>query len=163
LSGDIKIDRYQTVDRDAVLAMSLSAWEPVFQLMESDVPTYVFNAFYPDGWQARQLADIETFLDNEADPVWVAKRDDVVIGWIGGRVHRDDRMGEIYILAVSPDHQRKGISRSLMDHLTEYMRDQNLSMMMVETGDDRGHAASRATYESAGFERWPVARYFRKL
>lgn len=36
-------------------------------------------------------------------------------------------------------------------------------MMMVETGDDEGHAQSLATYENAGFKRYPVARYFRKL
>lgn len=34
---------------------------------------------------------------------------------------------------------------------------------MVETGDDPGHQPSLSTYESAGYERWPVARYFREL
>jgi RimJ/RimL family protein N-acetyltransferase len=38
-----------------------------------------------------------------------------------------------------------------------------MRIAMVETGDDPGHAPSRAAYEAAGFERWPVARYFRKL
>jgi hypothetical protein len=33
----------------------------------------------------------------------------------------------------------------------------------VETGDDPGHAPARAAYERTGFERWPVARYFREL
>jgi hypothetical protein len=28
---------------------------------------------------------------------------------------------------------------------------------------DPGHAASRASYEAVGFERWPVARYFKAL
>ena len=43
------------------------------------------------------------------------------------------------------------------------MRSAGMQIVMVETGDDPGHAASRATYESIGFERWPVARYFREL
>jgi GNAT superfamily N-acetyltransferase len=163
LNSNIRIERYSAAHRDAVLALSLSAWQPVFRSMENEVLDYVFDAFYPNGWQARQLADIEVFLDNEADLVWVALQEGVVTGWIGGRIHREDRMGEIYILAVSPDHQRKGISRLLMEHLTEYFRCQDLVMIMVETGDDSGHAASRATYENAGFERWPVARYFRKI
>lgn len=45
----------------------------------------------------------------------------------------------------------------------DWMRERGLSMVMVETGGDRGHAPSRATCEAAGFERYPVARYFRKL
>ena len=36
-------------------------------------------------------------------------------------------------------------------------------MVMVETGGDRGHAPARATYEGLGFQRWPVARYFKDL
>jgi hypothetical protein len=38
-----------------------------------------------------------------------------------------------------------------------------MAMVMVETGGDPGHAAARASYEAAGFERWPVARYFKSL
>jgi hypothetical protein len=36
-------------------------------------------------------------------------------------------------------------------------RDAGMNMVMVETGGDPGHAPARATYEKAGFERWPVA------
>ncbi|MEG3941431.1 hypothetical protein QT995_25235 [Microcoleus sp. S36b_A3] len=34
---------------------------------------------------------------------------------------------------------------------------------MVETGGDPGHERARHTYEKAGFELFPVARYFKKL
>ena len=34
---------------------------------------------------------------------------------------------------------------------------------MVEVGGDSGHAPARALYESEGFVRWPVARYFKDL
>jgi GNAT superfamily N-acetyltransferase len=163
LTSSVRIENYQPIHRDAVLSLSVSAWQPVFQAIELEVPSYVFDAFYPNGWQARQLTDIQSFLDNEAELAWIAMHEETVVGWIGGRIHHEDRMGEIYILAVSPDHQRQGISRMLMDHLTQYLRDLDLAMIMVETGDDSGHAASRAAYESAGFERWPVARYFRKI
>jgi RimJ/RimL family protein N-acetyltransferase len=42
-------------------------------------------------------------------------------------------------------------------------RDAGMDMVMVETGGDPGHAPARAVYEKAGFERWPVARYFKEL
>jgi ribosomal protein S18 acetylase RimI-like enzyme len=163
LTRSIAIKPYQPQHREAVLALSLAAWEPVFQQMEPEVPDYVFNAFYPNGWQARQMADIEAYIDNEAELIWVALQDDHIVGWIGGRIHREDSMGEIYILAVSPECQRQGVAHMLMEQVNAHMRGQGLAMIMVETGDDSGHAASRATYESAGFERWPVARYFRRL
>ena len=38
-----------------------------------------------------------------------------------------------------------------------------MSVAMVETGGDPGHARSRHTYEKVGFELFPVARYFKKL
>jgi len=38
-----------------------------------------------------------------------------------------------------------------------------MTMMMVETGGDPGHAPARHTYEAAGYQRWPVARYFKNL
>lgn len=159
----IKIAPFAPKYREAVLKLSLAAWDPVFEKMRPAVPDYVFNAFYPDGWRTRQMADIQRFLDDESELVWVALEDDDVIGWIGGRIHSEDKMGEIFILAVSPDAQRKGIAGRMMQHLFGVMRAGGMVMMMVETGGDSGHEASRMTYEKAGFERWPVARYFRKL
>ena len=43
------------------------------------------------------------------------------------------------------------------------LKEQKLKMVMVETGGDAAHAAARTAYEKAGFERYPVARYFREL
>ena len=50
-----------------------------------------------------------------------------------------------------------------MSFAFDWMRKRGLAIAMVETGDDRGHAPARVAYESAGFARYPVARYFRKL
>lgn len=43
------------------------------------------------------------------------------------------------------------------------IRDAGMSMVMVETVGDSGHAPARAAYEASGYQRWPVARYFKKL
>ncbi len=163
MNDDIHIQRYQASYRETVLDLSMAAWRPVFEAMEPEVLPYVFHAFYPHGWQERQLADIGQFVDSEPELIWVAIKGGTVVGWIGGRIHAEDQMGEIYILAVSPENQRQGIAQMLMEQLINHMRNQGLGMVMVETGDDAGHSASRAVYKSAGFERWPVARYFRKL
>ncbi len=146
-----------------ILALSLRAWTPVFEKMEPEVPDYVFRSFYPDGWRARQTADIRSFLGEEGDNVWVAVDGDMVVGWVGVRLHPQDRMGELYILAVDPARQRAGVGSVLIDHARAVIREAGMDIIMVETGGDSGHAPSRAAYEHAGFQRWPVARYFSKL
>ena len=159
----MQIEPYKPADEAEVLVLSLRAWAPVFETMEPAVPDYVYRAFYPQGWATRQTADIGACLADPDVPVFVAREGGVLLGWIGLRTHLEDRMGEVYILAVDPAAQRRGVARALMDHALEIFRSAGLEIVLVETGDDPGHAASRATYEAHGFERWPVARYFRKL
>jgi GNAT superfamily N-acetyltransferase len=160
---DIAIVPYDLCHHQAVLELSIRAWAPVFPLMQASVSDYVYRAFYPDGWEPRQRADVATILAAEDVRKWVAMAGDVPVGWVGARMHLEDKMGEIHILAVDPDWQRKGIASHLMDRAMDAMRMQGLDIVMVETGGDPGHMASRATYERAGFERWPVARYFKPL
>ena len=158
-----EISAYQDHQRAQVVAMSLRAWAPVFARFEPAVPAYVYRAFYPDGWEARQAADIETYLRETCPHIWVASDGDAVVGWVGVRLHPEDRMGELFILAVDPDRQREGIGSALIETATDFMRASGMRIALVETGGDPGHAASRAAYERNGFERWPVARYFREL
>ena len=159
----MQIEPYKPADEAEVLALSLRAWAPVFEKMEPAVPDYVYRAFYPQGWVARQTADIRACLADPDIPVFVARDGETLLGWIGLRTHQEDRMGEVYILAVDPAARRRGVATALMDHALALFRDAGREIVLVETGDDPGHAASRATYEAQGFERWPVARYFRKL
>jgi len=157
------IEPFSDTDTDALIALSLRAWGPVFPEMEKAVPAYVYENFYPNGWDVRQTADIKAMLSDDETEVWVAKENGKLLGYVGLRKHAEDRMGEIYILAVDPDHQRRGLGSALMEYGCSQLRKAELNMVMVETGGDPGHAPSRATYESFGFERWPVARYFKQL
>ncbi len=161
--GEYDIERYDNSFRDDVLALSMRAWEPVFPKLREAVPEFVYECFYPDGWRARQTTDVGTFLDSDEERIWVAHEARRLLGFVGARVHPEDNMGEIYILAVDPAAQRRGVATALMDKANTALRDEGLAMVMVETGGDPGHSASRATYEAAGFQRWPVARYFKPL
>ena len=158
-----EIRKYTPHDLDDVLELTLRAWAPVFPLMQEDIPGYVYDAFYPKGWRARQLADVTATCAGDETDMWVARSGDQMVGYIGLRVHPEDSMGEIYIIAVDPDYQRQGIGTALMTFAFDWMRERNLKMAFVETGGDRGHAPARASYERVGFERYPVARYFKEL
>ena len=159
----LEISPYKAAHLQALLALTERAWEPVFPKMKDAIPGYVYEAFYPDGWKTRQLADVEAMCRDGETALWVAMSGDQMSGYIGLRTHREDRMGEVYILAVDPALQRQGIGAALLQFAFDQFRQAKLDMVMVETGGDEGHAPSRAAYEDAGFERYPVARYFRKL
>ncbi|WP_242072512.1 GNAT family N-acetyltransferase [Microcoleus sp. FACHB-68] len=67
------------------------------------------------------------------------------------------------MVAVDPDFQGRGIGSALIEFALAWMKDAGMSIAMVETGGDAGHAPARHTYEKVGFELFPVARYFKKL
>ena len=161
---------YEPSMRQAALDLALRAWGPVFPQLKAAVPSFVYDAFYPEGWQKRQLSDLMHILDNEPHTVDVAMLPDPngsktsqLAGWVCTRIHPEDSMGEVYILAVDPQFQRRGIGHALMNHSHDRARAAGMTMMMVETGGDPGHAPARHTYEAAGYQRWPVARYFKNL
>lgn len=149
--------------RSALLDLSLRAWEPVFPLLAAEVPTFVYASFYPEGWRERQHNDLAEVLDSEPQNVEVALDGNRPVGWVCTRLHPEDVMGEIYVLVVDPDYQRLGIGRALMERAIEVTRTAGMKMIMVETGGDAGHEAARKAYDSSGFKRWPVARYFKDL
>ena len=159
----IEIRPYTPKDIDAVLRVTEVAWAPVFPLMQEDIPDYVYDAFYPEGWKKRQLADVMAMCGDGVTEIWIAESNGALSGYLGLRVHPEDSMGEIYIIAVDPAFQRKGVGQALMTFAFDWMRERKLKMAFVETGGDLGHAPARASYESVGFEPYPVARYFKKL
>lgn len=159
----MRIVSYSPIYREALLDISLRAWGPVFPRMHNDVPEFVYDAFYPQGWQQRQLSDLEEVFDQEPENVSVALNNERPVGWVCTRIHPEDQMGEIYVIAVDPEYQRCGVGQQLMEHAYAQIKDAGMRMVMVETGGDSGHAPARGLYESEGFVRWPVARYFKDL
>ena len=154
---------YRSEFRDNVVDLTVAAWAPVFAETQKEVPRFVYEAFYPQGWQARQTADVVRLLEDESKNIFLALQGGELVGFIGLRLHPEDQMGEIYIMAVSPIRQRQGIGKALMSFAAQEIRKAGMTMVMVETGDDTGHAPARHAYEAFGFERWPVARYFKRL
>ena len=159
----MKIVPYSTEHREPLLALSLRTWEPVFSLLKPTVPAFVYESFYPEGWRTRQSDDLGTILDGEPENIDVALIDGVPAGWVCTRLHVEDSMGEVYVLAVDPTRQGRGLGRALMQRSIERARSSGMRMVMVETGDDPGHVPARQLYERSGFERWPVARYFKDI
>jgi ribosomal protein S18 acetylase RimI-like enzyme len=155
---------YDEKFHDEVLALTVAAWSTVLDRSGLDhLPDYAYDSFFPEGWQVRQTSDVEALLANEPSNIWLALLDGQLVGFIGIRIHLKDSMGEIYIIAVSPNHHRQGIGRYLIEHAENLIRNAGMKMVMIETTGDSGHERARLTYESAGYIQWPITRYFKSL
>lgn len=67
------------------------------------------------------------------------------------------------MLAVDPTFQNTGIGTDLTTFALKWIGDAGVTVAMVESGVDSGHAPARRTYEKAGFTLLPIARYFKAL
>jgi ribosomal protein S18 acetylase RimI-like enzyme len=81
----------------------------------------------------------------------VAEDDGVVVGFTAVDVTDGREEGEIYMLAVDPDAQGRGVGTALTQAGVDMIRDAGFPIALVGTGGDPGHAAARATYRRAGF------------
>lgn len=122
----------------------------------------VFREFYPD-WRQSQREAVRAACTSDEMEVWVALENEMPVGFVAVKYHREDRMGEIYMIAVDPDHQRHGTGSALTEFALGRMQEAGMSVAMVETGGDPGHAPARKTYQKLGFGLLPIARYFKKL
>lgn len=168
----MRIEPY-TADRlDAVISLSLRAWTPVFDSIRTAMDAEVYREFYPDGWLVSQQKAVEEVCTAEDTNVWVAIGKDYssegtdaasTMGFVAVKLDSESRMGEIYMIAVDPAFQGRGIGSALTEFALARMKDAGMSVAMVETGGDFGHLAARRTYEKSGFGLLPIARYFKKL
>jgi ribosomal protein S18 acetylase RimI-like enzyme len=147
-------------DVDAVVGFSVQAWEPVFQSFQQLLGPRLFARFYPE-WQRQQADDVRAAI--ETNPTWVGVCDGAVAGFVNVKFDEAESSGEIYMIAVDPSFQRRGVAGTLTEHALDEMRARGLTLATVGTGADPGHAPARRTYEAAGFTPWPHVTYVRML
>ena len=156
------IEPYDRSQLDAIVVLSLRAWAPVFASIADAMDPEVYREQHPD-WRVGQRAAVEATCASPEVRVWIASVDARTVGFVACKRHEADRMGEIHMIAVDPDFQRRGIAAALTKHALGWLKQAGMTTAMVETGGDPGHAPARRTYEAAGFRVFPVARYFKKL
>jgi len=147
---------------NGVVAVALRAWAPVFRSIEHAMDPEIFRHFFPD-WRVAQAKAVESACLSEDVRVWVARVESRTVGFVAVKRDAAAGLGEIHMIATDPRHQRSGVATVLMRRALAWMKRSGLSVAMVETGGDPGHAPARRAYERMGFRLFPVARYFRKL
>ena len=86
--------------------------------------------------------------------VHVARSDDAVVGFIAVDRH-SERAAEIHVMAVSPEHHRRGIGRLLVHHASHELRASGVLYLQVKTlspsREDASYEKTRLFYEALGF------------
>ncbi len=159
---EVRIEPYEVHQLDAVIRLSLQAWAPVFDSIEQMMDFDVYRELYPD-WRVSQRQAVEGVCAAEDTPVWVAIAAGAVLGFVAVKLDVEPNVGEIYMLAVEPEFQGRGIGSALIKFALNWMTGAGMSVAMVATGGDPGHAPARRTYEKLGFRILPLAQYYKKL
>jgi ribosomal protein S18 acetylase RimI-like enzyme len=147
-------------DADAVVELSLRAWEPVFASFDATWGRPLYQRFFPD-WRTQQANDVRAALT--ANPTWVSTDAEQVSGFVNVIFDEAERAGEIYMIAVDPSFQGRGTASRLTGFALDEMRRRGMTLATVATGADPGHGPARRTYERAGFEPIHQVLYARLL
>ncbi len=150
-------------DIEVVVQLSLLAWMPVFASFRQVLGSGIYNRLYPD-WKSSQRKLVEEVCrDNTKYIVWVAELHGNVTGFIAYTLNLAERSGEVYLLAVHPDYQNRGIGTELNNFALREMKERGVRLVVVGTGGDPGHAPARRSYEKAGYTALPTVQYYKDL
>jgi ribosomal protein S18 acetylase RimI-like enzyme len=138
----VNIRALRADDIDAVVEFSVRAWRPVFESFMEVMGPDIFRRIYPH-WQAGQADAVRDACRDEAHRTWVAEAPESAntpdaslapgtpdaaedptraarpIAFVVVAVHDDPRRGEIYMIAVDPDYQDRGIGLAVVNFATD--------------------------------------------
>jgi ribosomal protein S18 acetylase RimI-like enzyme len=152
----------RTDDIDAVVEFSVRAWKPVFESFARVMGSEIYQRVYPD-WRAAQARAVDSACRTEGNRAWVAEADGRPVGFVVVVIHDEAKSGEIYMLAVDPDYQGRGIGLDLVTFAVDRIAELGIPLAEIGTGGDPGHAPARHVYEKAGFQALPLMRYYKVL
>ncbi|MBE7699275.1 GNAT family N-acetyltransferase [Oerskovia sp. Sa1BUA8] len=152
-------------DLDALVELSLRAWQPVYDSWRTLLGERIYALAYPD-WRRSQADTVRSACTEHATTTLVSERDGQPVGFatvVLGEPGADARTGDLELIAVDPSAHRDGVGRALLDASLDLMRDAGCAYASVWTGGDDGHGPARALYEAGGFTALPVVHYYREL
>jgi GNAT superfamily N-acetyltransferase len=151
-------------DLDAIVELSLRAWEPVFESLRAVLGDAIFARLHQPDWRTVQAEAVRWSCTSEERDVFVAVAGEKPVGFATVALNAyHDGMGAVDMIAVDPSFQRRGIATALMNRSADHMREHGMDIAVVETGGDPGHAPARAMYERSGYTALPVVRYLELL
>jgi GNAT superfamily N-acetyltransferase len=162
--GSVDIRQFREPDLEAIVELSLRAWAPVFDSMREVLGDPIFDRLHRPDWRTVQAEAVRSGCTAPDRAVFVAVADGRPVGFATVVLNAfHEGMGVVDMIAVDPEHQRRGIATRLMDRSIAHMRDAGMDIAAVGTGGDPGHAPARALYEALRFTALPGVRYLKLL
>lgn len=137
-------------ERDRQTILDISAGVEVFTREEVETVDELLECFLHQPGQ-------EDYL------FFVACEDDQVLGFICvGPTSLTDRTYDLYWIAVGKQQHNKGVGRKLLGYTEDYLRDQGVRLIVLETSGTAPYEPTRAFYERVGYDGHLAARDFYK-
>ena len=127
---NVRIRRFREEDRERLKEITREAFDGVS--IDQNIER-LFGVIAGMRWYERKWRDIDADCDANPEGVFVAEADGEVVGYITTRIDRQTRIGRIMNFAVSPRHQRKGIGSKLLERALEYLREEGMEFVRIET------------------------------
>lgn len=105
--------------------------------------------FIEPGWQERKLTDLRAAAAREPEGIFVALKEDEVIGFITVTISRQKSLGRIADMVVDARYRRQGIGSRLIERALQYMKEQGMRLAKIETLTN--NEAGQAAYPKHGF------------
>lgn len=157
------IREFRESDLDAICAIAVKAWEPIYETFRKESCDELFYLMYPD-WKAEKAGQIRNKANSRPDQLLVTEYDGKIVGFTSYQINEEKMIGEISNNAIHPDYQGLGIGKMQHNKLLEIFSSKNMKFAIVTTGLDEAHAKARASYEKAGFKPMRSSiTYFQKL
>jgi GNAT superfamily N-acetyltransferase len=124
------------------------------KLLIDELQTHLNPEKYPD--ESRHGFSVEKLL-REGVAFFVTRKDEVPAG-CGGIQLFGTEYGEVKRMYIRPQYRGLGLGKLMLDHLAAYARDQQISILRLETGIYQKEAIH--LYERYGFtRRGPFGEY----
>lgn len=145
----LSIRAYAPADFDRLDAIRAEAFAPIFASFRALLGADIAAIALRDA-EREQRALLESFCAGAAQ-VFVAEREDRIIGFVCVTLDRTQGVGEIALDAVAPEAAGRGAGSALIAHALAFMRAEGMRAAVVGVGGDDSHAPARRAYEKAGF------------
>src|SRR5262245_2406195 len=118
----VEIREFQQGDLEAIVELSLRAWEPVFDSLRDVLGDTIFFRLKPD-WKTAQAEEVSASCSGKDRDAFVAVADERQVGFVTIALNAfNERMGVIEVIGVDPDYQRRGIASMLTNYALDHMR-----------------------------------------
>jgi len=163
MTAGLRFRKVEPADLPRLHQIRIAAFTPVHDGFREQIGEEMFQIHYGD-WQEKQGAHLdEACALASCHQVYVALKDNNVVGFVSISLDEARKSGELGLNAVDPSQQRAGIWTAMYKFALTKLKEAGAKMVLVGTGGDAAHLPARTAYSRAGFITSIPSIYYFKL